>query len=644
MSQITGLLPTLARADGLKSVDALKQAVNDGTIPGYIGVPMIADLIKKQQQARGMAQQQPTQTVEDQVYAQAEQMQNPQPMPQMPPQMPQQMPPQMPPPQQPMPQPTQLAGITGAQSNLPTRAMAGGGIVAFAGGGLGDEYDPYEDEDNEEYYADIDSKNQIAKMIAQQAESSALTNALMQQSQEGQSGYGYGISPEAPSGSGIRPDAKGIAGIQGGDQARKYNVGNLRPSGFTYPGQVGVSKGGFAMFDSPEAGTNALNQDIGIKLNRGLDTPVKFISVYAPASDKNDVNAYSNNVAKALGIGPNDKIPNTPEAKAILAQAITRQEGAYKATVNFKQGGIVQLAGGGAVAFQTGGSTMAGFELDTPSEPDVISTPDLDTGYTIDPMTGEKMFSGYRARKPLKPPTNQMNVSPFYIPDEASGPYIDGQPAGLTTPPVKEPTPAQATAEEDLFRQMQKSFAAREASHKSEKELDNYLAVLQGFLGVAGGDSPYFTRNTGTGFTSGIAFLANARKQQGLTERGLGREQLGLFTAKQSMDRAAEDRKLRERALGTSERKLTFEEQNRVRDDYNKIKENWVKANPQLMSQYNNLLSLKARNGKLSPEQDAQLNMFEDKIKVVEKEARKITGFGEASGGWSASIVKAPGT
>ena len=649
MSQITGLLPTLARADGLKSVDALKQAVNDGTIPGYIGVPMIADLIKKQQQARGMAQQQPTQTVEDQVYAQAEQLQNPQPMPQqMPPQMPQQMPPQMPPPQQPMPQPTQLAGITGAQSNLPTRAMAGGGIVAFAGGGLGDEYDPYEDEDNEEYYADIDSKNQIAKMIAQQAESSALTNALMQQSQEGQSGYGYGISPEAPSGSGIRPDAKGIAGIQGGDQARKYNVGNLRPSGFTYPGQVGVSKGGFAMFDSPEAGTNALNQDIGIKLNRGLDTPVKFISVYAPASDKNDVNAYSNNVAKALGIGPNDKIPNTPEAKAILAQAITRQEGAHKATVNFKRGGIVQLAGGGAVAFQTGGSTMAGFELDTPSEPDVISTPDLDTGYTIDPMTGEKMFSGYRARKPLKPPTSQMNVSPSYVSDEDSGPYINGQPPTATGRATTPPTEAQKSAEEDLFRQMQKSFAAREASHKSEKELDNYLAVLQGFLGVAGGDSPYFARNIGTGFTSGIASLANARKQQGLTERGLGREQISLFTAKQSMDRAAEDRNLRKELAGNTLAERYSKDA--ATQEARKVAYIQKELDPKGIDSIQlKMLRNKKAMGELNEKDLKKLENMEIERKRVETEANRLfppligpNALGGA--GWSASIVKAPGT
>jgi hypothetical protein len=275
----------------------------------------------------------------------------------------------------------------------------------------------------------------------------------------------------------------------------------------------------------------------------------------------------------------------------------------------------------------------------------------------IFPRMGKKRTAYNIPIRPGEEPT-PINQTPYVAPPENKGPFeedfpFSGQPftmpeqpagAAFAGPATTPPTEAQKSAEEDLFRQMQKSFAAREASHKSEKELDNYLAVLQGFLGVAGGDSSYFARNIGTGFTSGIASLANARKQQGLTERGLGREQLGLFTAKQSMDRAAEDRKLRERALGTSERKLTFEEQNRVRDDYNKIKENWVKANPQLMSQYNNLLSLKARNGKLSPEQDAQLNMFEDKIKVVEKEARKITGFGEASGGWSASIVKAPGT
>ena len=114
---------------------------------------------------------------------------------------------------------------------------------------------------------------------------------------------------------------------------RQYNVGNLRPSGFTYEGQTGVDKGGFATFDTPEAGIKALQQDIGAKLYKGLNTPQKFIEVYAPPKSKGGdnpdsaTNAYVNNVANALGIKPTDKIEDTPENRKILQNAIITQEG-----------------------------------------------------------------------------------------------------------------------------------------------------------------------------------------------------------------------------------------------------------------------------------------------------------------------------
>jgi Transglycosylase SLT domain len=481
-----------------------------------------------------MAQQQPTQTVEDQVYAQADQLQNPRPMPQ-------QMPPQMA--QQPMPQPAQPAGITSAQSNLPTQNMAGGGIVAFAGenGSLvDDEYDPYEDDDNEEYYADIDSKNQMAKMIAQQAESSALTNALMQQSQEGQSGYGYGINSEAPSGSGIRPDAKGIAGIGFTDKLRHLES---RGRDYDEKGNILTSpKGAMASMQTmpntlkdPGFGVKPAQNNSVEEMNRvGRDYGNAMLQRYG--NEKDAAMAYNwgpGNVDKWIAGGRKGPVPGE-----------TRQYAS-----NFKQGGIVQLAGGGAVAFAEGGQSNSYFGGDE----DVYSPEGvLVTGPGTIRETEKPEWEKEWERKYLKPvaPVVKDKYDPMQVSQE--GFPLGGQPAGLTTPPVKEPTPAQATAEENLFKQMQKSYAEREASHKSEKELDNYLAVLQGFLGMAGGTSPYAITNLGTGFTSGIASLANARKQQGLTERGLGREQMGLFTAKQAMDRAAEDRALRKELAGNT--------------------------------------------------------------------------------------------
>jgi hypothetical protein len=139
--------------------------------------------------------------------------------------------------------------------------MAGGGIVAFAGGGEADgEYDPYDDEDNEEYYADMEHQSKLAQLIAQgEASSNALTQDMLDspRAYAGAAGTSGIVSNYSNAGEGIKfKDPIPTSGLKATqysgdkDQARKYNVGNLRPSGFSYPGQVGVSPGGFAMLDA----------------------------------------------------------------------------------------------------------------------------------------------------------------------------------------------------------------------------------------------------------------------------------------------------------------------------------------------------------------------------------------------------------
>jgi hypothetical protein len=61
------------------------------------------------------------------------------------------------------------------------------------------------------------------------------------------------------------------------------NPGNLRPpKGVTYQGQLGIDDKGFAIFDTSENGNRALRNDIKIKIEKGINTPEKFIDMYAP--------------------------------------------------------------------------------------------------------------------------------------------------------------------------------------------------------------------------------------------------------------------------------------------------------------------------------------------------------------------------
>jgi len=337
MSILNAIKETKHGQDNILELAKLPQALimqmaQRGDIPKEMVMPILgkkAEMVEstaRMKAAQGLAAQGGAQpTIMEKYMGEIAQAENPAPpMPQQ--QMQQPMPQQMA--QAPMPQGPEDVGIA-TQATQPM-SMAGGGIVAFDDGGEID-VDPEDDYQDLIDQAEEDATNEeIYDLINQMAEHG------------GHAKHAVGI--RSGENKNIKEDTRGRATkhTTDEDQARKHNVGNLRPSGFTYPGQIGLSKGKFAMFDSPESGLNALHHDIGIKLNRGLDTPTKFISVYAPAGDKNDVGAYSNNVAKMLGIGPNDKIPNTPEARQMLANAIIRQEGAHKATAAFAGGGEIK--------------------------------------------------------------------------------------------------------------------------------------------------------------------------------------------------------------------------------------------------------------------------------------------------------------
>lgn len=107
------------------------------------------------------------------------------------------------------------------------------------------------------------------------------------------------------------------------------NPGNLRPpKGVKYEGQIGVDERGFAIFENKSFGQRALVNDINIKINRGLDTPEKFIDRYAPAGEENPEDARENykiKLAASLGLkSTNDPFPKGAAPK--IADVIYRFE------------------------------------------------------------------------------------------------------------------------------------------------------------------------------------------------------------------------------------------------------------------------------------------------------------------------------
>ena len=422
----------------------IAQSVQDGSLYGYLGVPLVSKLtgkISELQQAGALkAGLLPQQPIAQQTLAQAA------------PQAPQQMPQQAP--QQAAPQPTPQAapqqgqpGIAAMPSNLPTE-MARGGIASFASGGYFDDEDE-ETDDGFDKYTNPDITNLMPPEIqdayeqnyASATPSPGIPSALPQEGlqhpalqapQDAQGILGAPAAqpfvkkqeyqessiktPEMPkpiTASRERTQIERAEPAKDADlnQARKFNVGNLRPSGFTYPGQIGTNKSGFALFKTQEDGIAALDHDIKVKIGRGVDTPEKFISIYAPPKSKGGdnpdetTNAYIRNVATALGIKPGDKIPNTPEGIAALRQAIIKQEGSQ----------YTHNAAGGVIKYY-GDPTQNPSGDQLVQDDDYVTVPGMVTGTPY----ADAMAKAGNTYTPLKMPSA---VGPVYDPygEQAKG-------------------------------------------------------------------------------------------------------------------------------------------------------------------------------------------------------------------------------
>lgn len=104
---------------------------------------------------------------------------------------------------------------------------------------------------------------------------------------------------------------------------KNYNPGNIR-----YAGQPGARPGvgGFARFETPEAGYDHIKRQIAIDRDRGLNLS-QFITKYAPPTE-NDTNLYIQQATSELGILPDEPLSQIDEER--LAQFIAKKESGSK--------------------------------------------------------------------------------------------------------------------------------------------------------------------------------------------------------------------------------------------------------------------------------------------------------------------------
>lgn len=561
---IGSLMSRMADAEKL-SVAQLNQAVKNGTIPAYVGVPLIQEKLRAEQAAKAMvAQTQAQPPIARQVMEEADVM----------------------------------SGLEKLRSNLPEEGFAGGGIVAFADGGVAL---PDEDEDEE--------KALLGRLMA----GLASAKASMPESYEAELAK-KGQTPAS---------------------ARKFMIDGPKKGDYVMPP---LDKPERSFRDVYKGGGGHKYEDMVVaEAERiGLDPNMALHVLYKETGNlRNPESARSKagalgvmqlmpKTAKSLGVDPLNPEENIRGGVMYLKQMYDKYQDPTLAYAAYNAGpgrvdkalksgqGIAALpretrnyvmanrmAGGGIVAFQNTGLVDTDYENMDPLA-------GIGFGYADRTRAAEMMaLDEIRREEALK---KKEGAAATPVPTAQTTPEKE---APAPTPsfmpePYKEPAPDSGLADiRNLIKQ-------RMEESGKQKRIDAYMSLLQAGLGMMGGTSPFAAVNIGQGAGQGIAAQMAARKSQVADENAILSGQLGLSraelyekirrdTLRQQAEKTAADRGLAQQRidvtkqaqnikLGDLRRKASEDWDNsprkaQIEADLAKQKKNW-RQDPRLLGQY----------------------------------------------------------
>ena len=430
----------------------------------------MADAFARQSALKNSGQTPPT--VMEQLMAQNAQAENPASE-----QMPQEMTQQMP----------EESGV--GQLPIPERTYAGGGIIAFADGGLSDD----EEDDKLEMAMARHASNKMDNII------SGIKNVPVKLSEFFDS----------------IPKSLGSA---------KTEISNMvMPKSGNHKYESAVIAEAKKQGVDPQLALHVLYKETGGHKNP--DTAKSHAGAVGPMQ-------LMPKTAKSLGVDPTDPMQNIYGGVKYLAQlgpmfgndprltAAAYNAGPgnvrkYGGVPNFKetQNYVRGLAEGGEVQHYATGDVVSGNYNPYALEGDFgVSAQDYDnTDYGITNAIRNELMGVKPPEKSKKPTTKK--DQPAFDKNAAVDQYLNEYLAN-TKPLTPSGTTAQKAAEESFFEKaMARNEEERKRINESAKE-DKNLALLAAGLGMMGGTSPYAMANIGQGGLQGIQALAASKTRR----------------------------------------------------------------------------------------------------------------------------------
>lgn len=496
---MTGIAQKIIANPESYSIDMLTQGVQDGSVPAFIGIPLIQEktlALKQSQAMAGGMQQQGQPPIAQQVLADAAQA-------------------------------TAPVGIPGLPSNLPVATGAAGGIIAFADGG---EADDEEDdalagmsEDEKQLFDMLRSRMASGSEYEEMAGLGALPAAQVAAREiKHEVSSKVGNEPRRTVSEGIKEVARkghhpyedkvlAEAERQGVDPKLALHVLYKETGNLKDPASARSSAGAQGVMQLMPGTARDLGVKDPLDAQQNIEGGVKYLAQLSRMFDDPKL------IAAAYNAGPG----NVRKYNGVPPFAETR---------NYVQG----LAQGGAVPGYAGGvyvdpmgNPVSGEEPDysgfAPGESFKNMT--MGMGFNTNAELLRRQEEKKKKEAEKKAATTKVDM---VNPDEAA---MAAEKAAKYVPPAEPKEEAAVNPMGDYIGEYASYLKDRKEQLAKDKETNKYLALLQAGLGMMGGTSRYAGANIGQGASQGVAAYMAGNKQQAAEQNAIQQGMLGLTRA-----------------------------------------------------------------------------------------------------------------